>query len=153
MANRIWIYQSIRPLTAVEIEKVSKEANDFTQSWVSHATPLTANAKVLHERFLILSVDETAYKASGCSIDKSLRFVVQLQEKIKTDFLNRLNFTYYDADNNLQTIDSESFRELYKKKQINDNTIVFDTLLSKDTDFDKLFATKLGDSWHKRMVK
>ncbi len=153
MANRIWIYQSIRPLTDVEVEKVTKEANDFTQSWVSHATPLTANARVLHERFLILSVDETAYKASGCSIDKSLRFVVALADKIGTDFLNRLNFSYFDSNNELQMADSESFKALYKKKEINDNTIVFDTLLSKDTDFDTLFAIKLGDSWHKRMVK
>jgi hypothetical protein len=112
VANRIWIYQSVRPLTATEVELAVREANDFTQSWVSHATPLTANAKMMHDRFLILSVDETAYKASGCSIDKSLRFVVALQDKIGTDFLNRLNFSYYDKDNQLQMADSESFKAL-----------------------------------------
>jgi hypothetical protein len=76
-----------------------------------------------------------------------------LQDKIGTDFLNRLNFSYYDKDNQLLMADSETFKSLYKKKEINDNTIVFDTLLSKDTDFDTLFEIKLGDSWHKRLVK
>ena len=152
MSNRIWIYQSTRSLNEDEVSVGEKAAKTFAASWISHHNNLSATAQILHNRFLILSVDEAVFAASGCSIDKSLRFVQDLEQYLGASFLNRMFFSFRNENNKIQTVDRDTFIELYSNNMINKDTIVFDTLLSNDVDFNVHFEKKLSESWHFRMV-
>jgi hypothetical protein len=94
--SRVWIYQADRTLSGEEAEKITSEANTFVQDWSSHNRALKAKAELLHDRFLVLMVDESQAGASGCSIDKSVHFVEKVGSDFKVNFFNRMLFSYLD---------------------------------------------------------
>ena len=77
--SRVWIYQSDRKLTADEVVQIQMNLDNFTRSWTAHNNQLKAKAEIRYNRFLVLIVDESQAGASGCSIDKSVNFMKQLE--------------------------------------------------------------------------
>jgi hypothetical protein len=148
----VWIYQSNRPFRAEELQNLENQLATFAREWVSHSRQLVAKAEVLHERFVVLSVDETQQGgASGCSIDSSVRFMKQLEQQYQVELFNRFLFSYI-ADNEVHTVDSATFAAYYKQGVINDETLVFDTLVNTREALTQHFVKPLGTSWHRRMV-
>ena len=149
--TRVWIYQSSRALTSDEVEKTRTELQAFATQWVSHNRQLTAHADVLHERFLILMVDETRAGASGCSIDSSVHFIQNLQRDLGVDFFDRMTFAWKE-DEVIKTASRDEFANLYSQGLINDDTLVFDNLVNTKAKFESQWIKPLKDSWHTRMV-
>lgn len=149
--SRIWIYQSNEPFPATKIPQIQQQVQDFAQAWISHNRQLRAHGDVLHNRFVVLMVDESQADASGCSIDKSVYFLKNLQAQYGVDLFDRMRFSYLE-DEEVKTVSREEFAKLYSEGKINDDTLVFDTLVSNKGDFDNHFVKPLSKSWHKRMV-
>ena len=149
--TRIWIYQSSRPFNDDEIPRLKGNLQQFAQSWISHNRQLRAHADVLHNQFLILMVDESMAGASGCSIDKSVHFMQQLGQQYNTDLFDRMIFAWKD-DTGVKTASSIEFAELYKKGEINDQTLVFDNLVKTKGELEEKWLKPLNESWHKRFV-
>lgn len=150
--TRVWVYQSNRPFTDQETEEIQLKAAAFAKSWVSHSQQLQAAAVLTHNRFLILMVDESMAGASGCSIDSSVAFVKQLQAQYGVDFFDRMRFSYKDAQGEVKTIPRNAFEEAYQQGLIDDDTLVFDTLVKDKASLDTSFLKPLKESWHARMV-
>ncbi|MDX1941885.1 MAG: hypothetical protein SFU99_15090 [Saprospiraceae bacterium] len=149
--TRVWIYQSNQPFSDVKVPEIQKLVQDFAQQWISHNRQLRAHGDVLHNRFVILMVDESQADASGCSIDKSVYFLKNLQAEYGVDLFDRMRFSYLDGEA-VKTVSREEFATLYAEGKINNETLVFDTLVNNKGDFDKAFIKPLKESWHKRMV-
>ncbi|MCP9235143.1 hypothetical protein [Lewinella sp. JB7] len=150
--SRIWIYGAERALTRDETATVRKRAQEFVSQWSSHQQALTSAADVLHNRFLVLAVDETQAEASGCSIDGSVNFVKALGAEIGVDFFNRMRFSYRDAEGKIHTVGREEFKLLYAQGQLGNESIVFDPLVKELGELRQIFERPLEDSWHSRMV-
>lgn len=150
--SRIWVYGAERALTPTESRTVRQRAQAFVGDWVSHNRDLAAGADVLHDRFLVLSVDESQAEASGCSIDGSVHFVQQLGAELGVDFFNRMRFSYRDAGGDIVTVGRDEFRERYQRGEIGNDTIVFDPLVKELGELRQIFERPLEDSWHSRMV-
>jgi DNA phosphorothioation-dependent restriction protein DptG len=150
--SRIWIYGAERELTKTETKQVRQRARAFVEQWSSHQQSLRAAADVLHQRFLVLAVDETQAEASGCSIDGSVHFVQQLGQEIGVDFFNRMRFSYRDDAGKIHTVSREEFKLLYAQGQIGNETAVFDPLIKELGELRQIFERPLEDSWHSRMV-
>ncbi len=150
--SRIWIYGAERALTKDENALVRSRAQEFVAQWVSHTQSLNAGADVLHNRFLVLAVDETQAEASGCSIDGSVRFVQDLGAEIGVDFFNRMRFSYRDKNGKIHTVGREEFKLLYSQGQLTNESIVFDPLVKELGELRQIFERPLEDSWHSRMV-
>ncbi|MFN7117254.1 MAG: hypothetical protein ACK4TA_10675 [Saprospiraceae bacterium] len=150
-STRIWIYQSNQPFPDIKVPEVQKLVQDFAQQWISHNRQLRAHGDVLHNRFVILMVDESQADASGCSIDKSVYFLKNLQAQYGVDLFDRMRFSYLDGEE-VKTVSREEFESLYAEGKINDETPVFDTLVNNKADFDNNFIKPLHRSWHKRFV-
>ncbi len=150
--SRIWVYGADRALTASETATLRQRAQEFVAGWVSHQQELSAGADVLHDRFLVLAVDETQAEASGCSIDGSVHFVQELGAELGVDFFNRMIFSYRDGNNQIKTVSREDFKELYRKERIGNETPVFDPLVKELGELRQIFERPLEDSWHSRMV-
>lgn len=149
---RVWIYGAERPLTETEAQAAKEQAADFAQRWVAHNRQLKADANLLHNRFLVLAVDESMAGASGCSIDSSVHFVQQLGAQLGIDFFNRMQFSYRTDAGNIETLDRKSFKAQYALGAIHDATTVFDPMVNTLGDLRASFEKPLAASWHKRMV-
>ncbi|TXF89819.1 hypothetical protein FUA23_09035 [Neolewinella aurantiaca] len=150
--SRIWIYGSERALTDAETTTIKARLQEFVAGWVSHRRELKAAADVLHNRFLVVGVDESQAEASGCSIDGSVRFIQELGAELGIDFFNRMRFSYRDGNGNIHTVGREEFKELYKNGSLENDTIVFDPLVKELGELRQIFERPLEDSWHSRMV-
>lgn len=150
-STRVWIYQSDKPFEAKEIPKIQQQVQDFAQAWVSHNRQLRAYGNILHNRFIVLMVDESQAGASGCSIDKSVYFLKNLQAQYEVDLFDRMRFSYLDGEE-VKTVSRDEFAKLYINGDITGETLVFDTLVNNKADFDTNFVKPLNKSWHKRMV-
>lgn len=149
--TRIWIYQANREIP-VEMYPVIKDVlKRFAESWTSHNKQLHAYADLLHNRFLILAVDESRAGASGCSIDTSVRFIRQLGEQLKVDFFDRLNLAWLE-NGEIKTASMEDFIQLFFEGKITTDTLVFDNLVNNKADLEKGWIKPLGKSWHMRLV-
>lgn len=149
--TRVWVYQSNRPFTEEEGMEIKTLAAQFAQRWVSHSQQLRAYATLLFDRFLILMVDESNAGASGCSIDSSVSFVKALQAKFEVDFFDRMRFSFQDGDK-VKTLSRADFSQLYQAGMINEETLVFDTLVKNKAELEQKFLKPLKTSWHARMV-
>jgi len=88
--SKVWVYQSNRMLTDVEMSFILKELKLFIQDWAAHGSQLFGDVAIIHSRFVILAVDESKTGVSGCSIDTSVHKIKELGTKIDVDFFNRM---------------------------------------------------------------
>jgi hypothetical protein len=149
--TRLWIYQAHEPFASADIPTVENSLQQFAREWVSHNNKLSTAAAVLHERFIVLGVDESLVGASGCSIDSSVHFLKELGAQYHKDLFDRMRFSY-EKDGAVYTVSKDEFARLYAQGEINDETIVFDPLVNTVADLRANFRKPLKDSWHARFV-
>ena len=149
--TRVWIYQSTRPFSDMELTVLRSQISGFVSEWSAHSKQLAAAGDVLFERFLVLAVDESQEGASGCSIDTSVRFLKDIENQYNTQLFERMNFAYLVGED-VEVVPSSSFSKLYTEGVINDSTLVFDNLVQTIGDMKKNWLKPLSASWHKRFV-
>ena len=150
-STRVWIYHSNRPFDDQELPMVKVKLQQFARQWVSHNRQLRAHGDILHNRFVVLMVDESQSGASGCSIDSSVNFLKSLQAEHNVDLFDRMIFSYLDGEQ-VKSVSRDEFSALYEAGKITDDTPVFDTLVNNKGDFEQQWIKPLSQSWHKRMV-
>jgi hypothetical protein len=149
--SRVWIYQSDRVFDSEEVSRLNMELNLFVQQWTAHNVLMKATGQVLFNRFLVLVVDENQAGASGCSIDKSVHFMQTLEKAYGVNLFDRMIFAYKLGDE-VHFAKSNVFADLYKSGKINDQTPVFDNLVTTLADLKTSWIKPLSSSWHKRFV-
>ena len=148
---KVWVYQSNRPFTDDELRVLEPQINAFADEWVSHNVQLRAFGSVYLKQFIVLMVDESQAGASGCSIDRSIYFLRLVERNFGVELFDRMRFAFRMGDE-VRTASKEEFTDLYHKKIIGDDTLVFDNLVSTKGAFESAWIKPLGESWHKRMV-
>ena len=133
---RLWIYQADRNLSEVEEKAIYQLGQVFMSRWSTHGQPLKASLQLLHHRFIIIAVDEHHVQASGCSIDSSVAFVKEIEEKFNTPgqplrLFDRTFIPFKNADDVFTLPMNEA------KKQIADGTLPADAFT-----FNNLINTK-----------
>nr|MBC7612229.1 ABC transporter ATPase [Pseudopedobacter sp.] len=150
--SRVWVYQSNRVLSAEETETINNALINFIKSWTAHNQQLKAAFEIKYHRFLVLIVDETQAGASGCSIDKSVHLMKELQQQFHIDLFDRFNIAY-KLDEEVKSAPKEAFEELIKTGAINANTIVFNNLVPDYGQYLEKWEVPLKDSWHAKVFK
>ncbi len=145
--SRVWVYQSDRKLTDSEVQQMQSQLSDFATGWTAHNNQLKATAAIKYNRFLILIVDENQAGASGCSIDKSVRFMTQIGEQYNINLLDRFNLAYRDGEEVLSA-PRAAFEDLIKQGRINNDTIVFNNLVQNLAELQNKWEVPFKDSWH-----
>ncbi len=149
---RVWIYQSNRAFSDAQTKVIERKIVDFIQEWRSHGAAVRAWGGIKYNRFIILIVDESYEVPSGCSIDSSVALIKQIGTKMNVNMFDRLDFAYKTADNKVLSAGRDDFADLYANNQINDQTIVFNNLVTTKKDLENKWEIALADSWHINMI-
>nr|WP_294894966.1 ABC transporter ATPase [uncultured Pedobacter sp.] len=144
---RVWIYQSNRPLNQNQLTEINAILKDFTASWSAHNQALKAGFEIKYDRFIVLIVDETQAGASGCSIDKSVHLMQELEKKFQINLLDRFNIAYKIADK-VESVDRSGFEELIKAGTVDASTTVFNNMVNNYQDYQNKWETTIANSWH-----
>lgn len=144
--SRVWIYQSDREFTTEEALQIEEKGKEFVEHWTAHQQTLMAGFKIFHHIFLVLSADESHYGASGCSIDKSVHFISEIEKEFKVNLFNRLNLVYLQNEKN-HIVHFSKFKELLVQQKVNLETKIFNNLISTKGDLSKCWLVNLNDSW------
>ena len=145
--SRIWIYQSHRILNSDEEDRIMVMLNNFTSQWLAHGHALAAHGEILHQQFIILSVDEAVAGATGCSIDKSLYLMKEIEKEFDLNLFDRFRIAYRENES-IINCSREEFEEQIKSGHITDHTLVFNNLISKRKELQNGWEIPLKDSWH-----
>ena len=94
LESKIWIYQSNRKFTDAEFEEINTATQAFINDWSAHGTSLEASYLLKYNRFIIFAVNPEIQAATGCSIDKSVQFIQDLEQKYQVDLLDKMNVTF-----------------------------------------------------------
>lgn len=147
---RVWIYQAQRFLNEEEIAHILQAGNDFVGNWSSHGALLKAAVGVYNARLLVVAVDELSATASGCGIDKSVRFIEQLSAEMKIDFFQRTVVLYHDG-NAWTEAALHHFWAMRKANIIDDRTLVLDTTVRTLGELRNALEKPFALSWHSEM--
>jgi hypothetical protein len=148
--SRIWIYQASQNLSETQIHELEKKIAFFIEQWDTHGHPLKASWKLNYNRFLILAVDESFNPPSGCSIDKSVRFLQELESSLKINFLERSSVALENGNDEIFTVELKDIKKNVEEGKINSNSFVFNNLIDKLGDIEKNWKVPASQSWLSR---
>ena len=148
--SRVWVYQAERKLSTDETSEMKTLLDGFTINWTAHNNQLKAKAEISYNRFIILTVDESQAGASGCSIDKSVNFIKQLEQHFNITLLDRFNLAY-KAGNEVLSAPRAKFEELLKTGAIDIDTIVFNNMVQTAGELKNKWEVPFKDSWHAQL--
>ena len=150
--TRVWIYQADRKLTSAETTQLQQQLNAFAQGWTAHNNQLKAGAEIRYNRFIVLLIDESQAGASGCSIDKSVHFMKQIEQHYGINLFDRFNLAYKNGSE-VVSVPRHRFEELIKEGQITQDTIVFNNLVQNVAELNAKWEVPFKDSWHVQLFR
>ncbi len=148
---RVWVYKAARELGQAEQKLVRERGHSFTEEWAAHGAALDACVDVVHDRFVVISVDEEQALASGCSIDKSVGFIKRLEHDLNVMLTDRM-IVVYEGDDKVRSCRLQVLPELLKEGSITGDTIVFDDLVSTVGELRERFRTPMRNTWLERFL-
>jgi len=150
--SRVWVYLADRPFNDEDIMPANEEIEAFCDQWTSHNRELKAIGGIMHDQFVVLVVDETKASTSGCSIDKSLVFVKNMEHKYGRRLLDRNLVAYLDDREQIHIIPLNELKEAVQQGKLNQETRVFDNLVATRKDYISKWVVPLGQSWMKKFA-
>lgn len=149
--SRVWIYQSTQHLDMEHLESLSATLMNFLDSWQAHGHNLKASFTILHNRFIVVALDEVSYQATGCSIDKLVHLVQHLEKQLNLSLMDRMQVAFKE-EGLILTMPMNSFREELQKGECDENTIVFNNLIETKGQLENQWETTVANSWHKQLL-
>ncbi len=148
---RIWVYKAARDLGQAEQKLVRERGAAFTAGWSAHGAALDACVDVMRDRFVVVAVDEEQALASGCSIDRSVGFIKQLEHDLNLMLTDRM-LVMYEEEGRVQSCHLDELPARLKEGEFTGETIVFDDLVLTVGDLNERFRIPLRSSWMERYL-
>lgn len=147
--SRIWIYQSNRTLSIIEVNEIESKIKNFLISWTAHGSDLQASFIIKYSRFIVISLNESFNLATGCSIDSSVRFIQELEAEYDVSLLDKINVSYRHGEF-IAYKPLIEFKKMIKNRSISKKTIVFNNLINSKSEFLNNWEVPIEESWHNR---
>ncbi|NQY11068.1 MAG: ABC transporter ATPase [Flavobacteriales bacterium] len=149
--SRIWVYQSSRELSDDEVSRIQNKASSFIVDWAAHGALLEASIEVFHNIFVVVCVDENHAGATGCSIDKSFKFIADIETQFEITLLDRMIVAYYEGED-VKSCSLSEFKSRLQDGQSDENTLVFNNLIEVKQEMDAKWVLPVKDSWHAQLL-
>jgi len=150
--SRIWIYQSNRSFSDIELSQLEEQLNTFIEAWTAHGKDLQSSYKIVYKRFIVIALNQNLNIATGCSIDASVNFIQQLEKQYNVDLMDKMNVSYKQGEfiAHKTLLD---FKKMAQQKAVSKNTIVFNNLVTNIAEFNENWEVPASESWHSRFLK
>jgi hypothetical protein len=133
-SSRVWVYQSNRVFSESELFDLKKYLDNFNLSWEAHGKKLNSAIELYYHQFIVLFVDESFQEATGCSIDKSVALMKDIEAKFSVEMLDRMNLTYRQ-EGSIKNIKIGDFQLKARSGEFDTNLIVFNNLVKNKGEF------------------
>jgi hypothetical protein len=144
--SRVWIYQADRSFSEAEEKVISDSLQDFCSQWAAHGTQLETSFVIMHNQFIVLSVNENAYGASGCSIDGSVRVLKELSQQFNIDFFNRTKIAFL-LEGEIKLYSMQELPALFNSGKLSGASVSFNNLVPDKSSFEKAWKISAENSW------
>lgn len=143
---RVWVYQSTRPFNEQQVMEIDEQLHQFTSQWNAHGAPVKGWGKCLFGRFIVLMADETDVAVSGCSTDSSVRVIKSIEKQYDCNLFDRLSITFLVKEK-AEVLPIGQVQYAIEKGYINENTLLFNNLVSNKQEILENWLLPLKDSW------
>jgi hypothetical protein len=151
MNHRIWIYTLSKELTNEQLADFKIKCLEFVNSWTAHDVKLDATYELVNNRLLIFKVNEESYNASGCSIDKQVRFIKEQEQVLHIELLNRM-LVAYEQNSELQITHQSKIKELVLSGDITKDTLIYDNTITSSNSLLLAWKVPLYKTWLSKYV-
>lgn len=148
--SKVWFYQSDKLFNASDLAYLHDKLSAFTESWSAHNQQLKAGYEIRYDHFIVLIVDETLTGASGCSIDKSVHLMKEIEQQLNINLFDRFQIAWKDGER-LTISNKSAFEQLVTTGAVNKDTIVFNNLVTNYQEYQNSWETTMSNSWHARV--
>lgn len=146
---RVWCFGASDALPDDTIDELRSSMKGFLERWTAHRAELRAGCDWLHNRFLVVAVDESRVGASGCSIDALTAEIRRLEGVTGVSLLDASPVWYRDDRGEIRRVSRDEFRRLAAEGRVGSDTVVFDLTAERlDTVRTGAWEVGAGRSWH-----
>ncbi|WP_271766846.1 ABC transporter ATPase [Aquimarina algiphila] len=149
--SRVWIYQANRSFTQEEQKEVEKKLKEFLTQWTAHGADLKAGYEIKYKRFITIGLDQGVNAATGCSIDASVHFILELERAYDVDLMDKMNVSFKQGEF-VAYKSLTDFKKMAKNRSVSPNTIVFNNLVTNIAEYRTNWEVPAKDSWHNRFL-
>lgn len=150
--SKVWMYQSSTPIDKNIQIQLEADLASFSSQWIAHGQKLQAFTAVYHHQFVCFIVDQSAQGATGCSIDTSVRFMQQMEQKYDLQFFDRMATAYVDRQGEIQTTLLSKLSALKSAGIIDEETLVFNNTIQTLSELRTKWLIPASQSWHMRFL-
>lgn len=150
--SRVWVYQSSRLFSLSEAFEVEDLLKKFTESWLSHGSPIKGAAYLFFGQFIILMADESATGVSGCSTDTSVRLIKEMEQRFGVSLFDRLSLAFVIKDK-VELLPLSQLPYAVKNGFINGDTLYFNNLVQTKEELEKNWIIPVKESWLAKKVE
>lgn len=143
---KIWIYQSSRNFNVEEVAELSIEIENFVEAWQSHQIPVYGFGSLYYRRFIVLFADEDKVNVSGCSIDSSVKFIKEMEQKYQVNFFDRMKICYKIQEQMVGSFSMLEIENYLAQEKIKKDTIVFNNLVQTKIEFEQKWEVSIENS-------
>ena len=133
--SKIWIYQSNRLFSMVEIFEIETILEDFTNIWKSHGAKVKGFATILYGQFIILMADESQTGVGGCSTDSSVHIIKEVEKRFNLQMVNRELLAFWVKDK-VQTIPLAQVAYAIENGLLEKDSLYFNNLVATKADME-----------------
>lgn len=146
---RVWCFGTSGRPSDDAVQRLRASMAQFLERWTAHRADLRAGFDWLHDRFLIVAVDEADVGASGCSIDALTGEIQRLEGVAGVSLLDAAPVWYRDSSGQVRCVAREEFRRLSARGDVGPDTRVFDLTINRlEAVRTGAWEAEAGRSWH-----
>lgn len=147
--SRLWIFGAQDEFTEEQKSLLRKHLDVFVGAWNSHKKDVSGGWIVRFDRFVIVSVDESATRVSGCSIDSLVRCLKGFEHASGVNILGTSGRVFFRDGKNIRCVTREGFSQLVSEGVVSEDTIVFDNTIHVVGDLvSGKWEVPMKVSWH-----
>lgn len=144
-SSRIWLYASEKVLTPKQQGFILDYISDHLRTWNAHKADLTAGVTILENHFIVVALDESKNKASGCSIDTLQKCIQDIERQLSISLMNRLN-VFCKIDGEIECIPSFKLKD-----RVDSDTLFYDLTIQKKQDLNT-YLKVISEGWCAHLV-
>lgn len=152
-SDKVWVYTSPVLLSEEQKGYILSKAEEFLNDWESHGAKVKGEIGVAYDHFVIIVADDCDGSMCGRAQDAQIRFVKELGAELGLDLTDRMQMAYRSpVTNEIEVKKMNDFRADVALGEINENTIVFNNMVTTFGEFNSGWEIPLKESWHKQLL-